>query len=183
MHQVQRPGGSERMVREELLIRAERPDDHAAIRAVNEAAFGQRFEADLVDALRRAADPFISIVAEQAGEIVGHICFSPVTVGDEDVSNRNVGLGPMAVRPDAQNRGIGSRLVEAGLDECRRRGKALVVVVGHAAYYPRFGFQPATRLGLTCEYDVADDVFMALRLDETVRVTGLVRYHHAFAAA
>ena len=164
-------------------IRSESPLDGAAIRAIHEAAFGGRVEADIVDALRREADPFISIVAEQAGEIVGHICFSPVTVGDEDTTNRHVGLGPMAVRPDAQNRGIGSRLVEAGLDECRRRGKALVVVVGHAAFYPRFGFQPASRVGLTCEYDVPDDVFMALRLDETVPMTGLVRYHHAFAAA
>ena len=164
------------------MIRYETPPDMRAIRAINEAAFGQRFEADLVDALRREADPFISLVAEQGGELVGHICFSPVTVGDGEEPDGYVGLGPMAVLPAMQNRGIGSRLVQAGLDECRRRGLALVVVVGHAAYYPRFGFQPASRFGLTCEYDVPDDVFMALRLDETVRPTGLVRYHRAFAA-
>jgi putative acetyltransferase len=170
------------MVREELLIRAETQDDLSAIRLVNEASFGQRFEADLVDALRREASPFISLVAAQGGVIVGHICFSPVTIGGGE-SDGYVGLGPLAVLPAAQKSGIGSRLVLAGLDECRRRGQALVVVVGHAAYYPRFGFQPASRLGLTCEYDVPDDVFMALRLDETRRPTGLVRYHHAFAAS
>lgn len=171
------------MVRQELLIRAETQHDLRAVRSVNEAAFGQRFEADLVDALRRQADPFISLVVEQAGEVVGHICFSPVTIGDGAQRDGYVGLGPMAVLPAAQNRGVGSRLVRAGLDECRRRGQALVVVVGHAAYYPRFGFQPASRLGLTCEYDVPDDVFMALRLDETIRPTGLVRYHRAFATS
>jgi putative acetyltransferase len=170
------------MVREELLIRAETPDDVLAIRTVNTSAFGQRSEADLVDALRREADPFISLVAERAGEIVGHICFSPVTVGDHEQSRGCIGLAPMAVLPAVQNSGIGSQLVKAGLDECRRRGQALVVVVGHAAYYPRFGFQPASRLGLTCEYDVPDDVFMALRLEDTIRPMGLVRYHHAFAA-
>ena len=166
-----------------VFIRAETPADIAAIRALNEAAFGQPFEAQLVDALRREANPFVSLVAEQGGEILGHICFSPVAVGDGDPSNRYVGLGPMAVLPAAQNRGIGSRLVQAGLDECRRRGQALVVVVGHAGFYPRFGFQPASALGLTCEYDVPDDVFMALRLDETSHPAGLVRYHSAFAAS
>jgi putative acetyltransferase len=171
------------MVREELLIRPETHDDLDAIRAINEAAFGQRFEADLVDALRREAEPFISLVADRRGEILGHICFSPVTIGDDGASQRCVGLAPMAVLPAAQNSGIGSRLVRAGLDECRRRGLALVVVVGHATYYPRFGFQPASRLGLRCEYDVPDDVFMALRLDETVRPAGLVKYHQAFAAS
>jgi putative acetyltransferase len=165
------------------MIRGETPADIAAIRALNEAAFGQPFEADLVDALRREADPFISLVAERDGVVVGHICFSPVTVAADDGSRGYVGLGPMAVAPAVQNQGIGSRLVNAGLDECRRRSLKLVVVVGHAAFYPRFGFEPASRLALTCEYDVPDDVFMALRLDEAIRPAGLVRYHPAFGPA
>ncbi len=168
------------MVREELLIRAETQGDLSAIRSVNEASFGQRFEADLVDALRREADPFISLVAERDGEVVGHVCFTPVTVGEGAQSDGYVGLGPMAVAPAVQRQGVGSRLVSAGLDECRRRGLKLVVVVGHPAYYPRFGFEPASRAGLTCEYDVPDDVFMALRLDTTATPSGRVRYHPAF---
>jgi putative acetyltransferase len=173
------------VVCEELLIRRETAADIAAIRTVNEAAFGQRFEADLVDALRRAATPFLSLVAERGREIVGHICFSPVTIGDDahGQSRGYLGLGPLAVLPAAQNSGIGSRLVLAGLDECRRQRHALVVVVGHPRYYPRFGFQPASRLGLTCEYEVPDDVFMALRFDSTIHVAGLVRYHPAFAGS
>jgi putative acetyltransferase len=171
------------MVREKLLIRGETPADIPGIREVTEAAFAQRFEADLVDALRREADPFISLVAEGDGQVVGHICFSPVTIAADGGARGYVGLGPMAVAPAVQNQGIGSRLVQAGLDECRRRGLKLVVVVGHAAFYPRFGFQPASRLGLLCEYGVPDDVFMAVRLDETVRPAGLVRYHPAFGPA
>ena len=165
------------------MIRSETPSDIPAIHAVNEAAFGQPFEAGLVDALRREADPFISLVAERDGEVVGHICFSPVTIAAAEGSDGYVGLGPMAVAPAVQNQGIGTRLVEAGLDECRRRGLKLVVVVGHAAFYPRFGFEPASRLALRCEYDVPDDVFMALRLDEETGPTGLVRYHPAFGRA
>jgi putative acetyltransferase len=114
---------------------------------------------------------------------VGHICFSPVTIGDAGESNGCIGLAPMAVLPALQNAGIGSRLVAAGLDECRRRGQSLVVVVGHAAFYPRFGFRPASGLGLTCEYDVPDDVFMALYLDDRPRPGGRVRYHRAFGPA
>ena len=165
------------------MIRCETPADVEAIRAVNQAAFGQRFEADLVDALRREADPFISLVAERHDEVVGHICFSPVSVGDDGAFGGYVGLGPMAVAPALQNQGIGSSLVAAGLDECRRLALRGVVVVGHAAYYPRFGFQPASRLGLTCEYDVPDDVFMALRLDDRAVPGGRVQYHAAFGRA
>jgi putative acetyltransferase len=165
------------------MIRPQTPADVAAIRAINEAAFGGRLEADIVDALRREAEPFISLVADADGDVVGHICFSPVTIGDSPVSTGSVGLGPMAVRPDLQRKGIGSQLVSAGLEECRRRGVRLVVVVGHAEYYPRFGFSPASRLGLTCEYDVPDDVFMARRLTGGRIAPGVVRYHRAFASA
>jgi putative acetyltransferase len=164
------------------MIRCETVVDIPAIRAVNEAAFEGCVEADIVDALRREADPFISLVAERNGQVVGHICFSPVTVGDAGESNGCIGLGPMAVLPALQNTGIGSCLVAAGLDECRRRQQSLVVLVGHAAFYPRFGFRPASSLGLTCEYDVPDDVFMALRLDDRALPGGRVRYHRAFGS-
>jgi putative acetyltransferase len=177
-----RPRGvGDGVVREGLLIRPETASDIVAIRAVNEAAFEGAAEADIVDALRGDADPFISLVAEREGEIVGHICFSPVTIGDSGHVGY-VGLGPMAVRPDVQRRGIGSALVVAGLDECRRRGQTLVVVVGHPEFYPRFGFHPASRLGLTCEYDVPDDVFMVFPLAGESPAGGIVRYHAAFGS-
>lgn len=166
-----------------LQIRSEAPKDADAIRRVNEAAFGQPAEARLVDALRDAADPFISLVAEDAGEIVGHICFTPVEVERPDGSSAVIlGLAPMAVVPERQNQGIGSRLVQAGVDECRQRGFRAVVVLGHPEYYPRFGFEPAARRGLASEYDVPEPVFMLLELVEgaAAELQGTARYHAAF---
>ena len=147
----------------EVRIRAEDPADPPGIRRVLEAAFGQPAEADLVDALRLAARPYLSLVAVLGREIVGHIAFSPVTIGSEPPSDC-IGLAPMGVLPPVQRRGIGSDLVRAGLVECRRTGQSVVVVLGHPAYYPRFGFTPASRAGLRCEYPVPDEHFMVLEL-------------------
>ena len=88
----------------------------------------------------------------------------------------------MAVLPERQRQGIGSELVRAGLDSSRQRGAAAVVVVGHPTFYPRFGFAPASRFGLRCDYAVPDVVFMALELRPgTLRTAGFIRYHAAFA--
>ena len=165
-----------------MVIRPERSEDIGGIRAVNRAAFETATEADLVDALREQADPVVSLVAEEAGSIAGHIMFSPVTLSGGGRTPL-MGLAPMAVRPDAQRRGIGSALVRAGLDRCRHLGCGAVVVVGHPEYYPRFGFVPASRFGISCEYDVPDEVFMLLELEPGVLggQSGTVRYHPAFA--
>ena len=94
-----------------------------------------------------------------------------------------MGLAPMAVLPARQRGGIGSALVRAGLDACRQLGCTAVVVLGHPAYYPRFGFQPASRFALGCEYDVPDEAFMALEVEpgSLVGKAGTIRYHRAFA--
>jgi putative acetyltransferase len=162
-------------------IRRERAADVDAVRAVHVAAFATPAEANLVDALRAGAAPLVSLVACADDAIAGHIMFSPVTVGGEHPAM--MGLAPVAVVPSHQRQGIGAALVREGLAACRRVGAAAVVVLGHAAYYPRFGFVPASRFGLGCEYDVPDDVFMALELDAgSLRgVSGTVRYHPAFA--
>jgi putative acetyltransferase len=163
-------------------VRPESPGDIGAIRAVNLAAFETSLEADLVDALRAQASPVVSLVAEQGGTIVGHILFSPVTLADHPEA-RIGGLAPMAVAPQTQRRGIGSALVRAGLDACAMFDA--VVVLGHADFYPRFGFVPASRFGLRCEYDVPDEVFMAheLRPGALAGKRGTIRYHPAFDAA
>jgi putative acetyltransferase len=164
-----------------LTIRPERDGDAEAIRVVTAAAFPSAAEANLVDALRRQRAAIVSLVADEGGRVVGHILFSPVTLNDGDVGI--LGLAPMAVSPERQRQGIGSELVRAGLDTSRQRGAAAVVVVGHPAFYPRFGFIPASRFGLRCEYDVPDDVFMALELRPgSLRTGGSIRYHPAFAA-
>ena len=144
-------------------IRPELPADAAAVRAVNHAAFGTSTEADLVELLHASASPLISLVADDDGTIVGHILFSPAMLR-EHPELRIMALAPMAVLPDHQRRGIGASLVRAGLDACTQLGFPAVVVLGHADYYPRFGFKPASSFALRCEYDVPDEVFMAREL-------------------
>jgi putative acetyltransferase len=165
-----------------MQIRPEQTADIAAIRKVNRAAFETSAEADLVDALRAQADPIVSLVADDARSVVGHIFFSPVTLSDhEDL--RIMGLAPMAVVPAEQRRGIGSSLIRAGLEQCWQLGYAAVVVVGHPTYYPRFGFVRASRFGIRCEYDVPDEAFMAHELSPgaLAEKSGTIRYHPAFA--
>jgi putative acetyltransferase len=149
-----------------VVIRQEKPEDIAAIRHVNEQAFGRPAEADLVDALRTRGKVTLSLVAVQDDRVVGHILFSPVMIESEGKVFAAVGLAPMAVLPELQRQGIGSLLVKRGLELCREAGHECVVVLGHPEYYPRFGFVPASKYGIKCEYDVPDAVFMAIELRE-----------------
>jgi putative acetyltransferase len=164
-------------------IRPETPADFAAVREVNELAFEQPAEAGLVHALRAVARPLISLVAVEDGRVVGHILFSPVTIEGPDGVSTAMGLAPVAVRAECQNRGIGSALVREGRAACAALGENVVVVLDHPHYYPRFGFVPAATKGLSCEYPVPDDVFMVTELvPGALRGrTGLVRYHAEFA--
>jgi len=162
-------------------IRLERPNDYAMIRAVNKSAFETRAEANLVEVLRNEASPRISLVAEVSGTIVGHILFTPVSLqGHAEL--KIMGLGPMAVIREHQHKGVGSSLVNAGLEKCKELGYGAAVVLGHSGYYPRFGFVPAIEFGITCEYDVPPEVFMVkeLRSRYLQDVHGIVLYHLAF---
>jgi putative acetyltransferase len=162
-------------------VRSETAADVSAIHAVNTAAFETRLEADLVDTLRRMAAPIVSLVADDGGKIIGHILFSPVALyGQPDT--KIMGLAPMAVLPSEQRRGIGSALIREGLTRCRNLGYGAVVVVGHRHYYPRFGFKPAATFKLKSEYDVQDDVFMALELTPHYLrgKSGTIQYDSAF---
>jgi putative acetyltransferase len=165
-----------------MVIRAERRDDYPAIRYVNELAFCRTNEADLIDALRVSASPLVSLVAVENDQVVGHILFSPVSVESESGGFTAMGLGPMSVLPEHQNRGIGSSLVQEGLKECTRIDHQIVFVVGHPQYYPRFGFISAKQKGFSCEFAVPDEVFMVaeLKLGAMSGWRGLVKYHPAF---
>jgi putative acetyltransferase len=166
-----------------MRIRPEADADRAAIHAVNQAAFETSAEADLVDALRAKAGQLISLVAAIDEKIVGHILFSAVSLAEHSGLNL-MGLGPMAVLPQHQRGGIGSALVREGLKRCKALGCQAVVVVGHPEYYPRFGFVPASRYGIRCEYDVPDDVFMLAELKGGALrgASGLIRYDEAFGS-
>ena len=160
-------------------IRFEQPGDIEKIRQVNLQAFGTETEANLVDELRNADVELISLVAEENADVIGHILFSPVILdGDLKV----MALAPMAVLPEWQSKGVGTKLIGAGLQECEKAGYEAVVVLGHADYYPRFGFIPAINFGIKSEYDVAPEVFMLVELhkDALQGVTGTVKYHQAF---
>jgi putative acetyltransferase len=160
-------------------IREERPDDIAAIREVNRRAFGQSLEGEIVDALRANGGVLLSLVAVTDGKIVGHILYSPVVVG----ASSGAALGPMSVLPEYQRQGIGSQLVTTGNRRIGEAGHPFVIVLGHPQFYPRFGFTPASARGITCRWDVPDDVFMVLILDsvETEGLTGLAQYRSEFS--
>ena len=164
------------------LIRSEEEKDRTAVHALNVAAFETPTEADLVDALRRQVRPLVSLVAEDDQSVVGHIMFSPVSL-KRHPDAKIMGLAPMAVAPNHQRKGIGSALVQAGIEHCKRLGIGAVVVLGHTTYYPRFGFCPATFLGIGCEYDVPEGVFMTLELQPGYLQgkSGTVQYHKAFS--
>ncbi len=146
-----------------MLIREEREQDHPAIWSVNRLAFEQPDEADLVDRLRADGVVIVSLVAEDESGIAGHILFSDLLIETESSVLHAVALAPVSVKPERQGQGIGSKLIEAGMAACRERGKSIVIVLGHADYYPRFGF--SAELARPLLHDIfSGDVWMAAEL-------------------
>jgi putative acetyltransferase len=168
------------MPKVENVIRPETPGDYCVIGEVNRLAFGGEVEARLVDALRGGGCVRVSLVAEEAGRVVGHILFSDLSI----VTSRGVvealSLAPLAVVPDRQRKGIGSALVRNGLRACTEQGHRIVVVVGHPEFYPRFGFTAERAQRLRSPY--AGPAFMALELVPGAlgAVEGEVRYPPPF---
>jgi putative acetyltransferase len=165
-----------------MFVRPEAEADQRAIRNVNQKAFSRDDEGALVDKLRDRGVVICSLVAEEGGEIVGHVLFSPVTldVGGQQVGG--AGLGPVAVLPAFQRRGIGETLIDAGLAVCRDAGYSFAVVLGHPSYYPRFGFRPSRPLGIRWEHDAPEEAFMVMELQPGALsgLGGIVRYQPEF---
>lgn len=167
------------------MIRAETPRDRDAIAAVTRAAFGKEQAVLIIEAVR-ASDGFVpelSLVAEDGGEVVGHVLLS--YVGLEGTDWRLLELGPLSVVPARQRQGIGSALVREALLRADARDEPLVLVLGHPAYYPRFRFRPASELGLyPPDPAIRADAFMAVPLrayDPGIR--GRVLFPPAFGPA
>lgn len=168
-----------------VTVRFEEADDVPAIRRLSEAAFGGRLEAGIVDALRNVGAITLSMVAAIGGEVIGHALFTPVTLITNGPSLPLLGLGPVAVLPEYQGRGVGTLLIEACLEQLRQSGAAGVVVVGDPAYYARFGFIPAARWGLRAEMEVPEGAFMALEFSpgKLAGASGIIRYRPEFTQA
>ncbi len=161
-------------------IEPETSHDQEAIRQLNTIAFdGRTEEADLVDALRDAGDLLLSLVARHEGVVVGHLAFSRVTVDGLDGPAGAVALAPVAVDPPTQSRGIGRSLIERGLAMLAEQGETLVLVVGHPAYYTRFGF--SIELGQQFPSVYSGPYYMAARIGDDGPSSGPVTYPDAFA--
>jgi putative acetyltransferase len=167
-----------------IVIRSERREDLKAIHEVNRLAFGQEDEALLVRRIRDSSHfiPELSLVASKDGQIVGHILFSLVDIESQHGNRPILSLAPMAVHPDLQNQGIGSKLVREGLKKCYQLGYAIVIVIGHPDYYPRFGFIPARQKGLKTPFPVSDEAFMVLEVvpNALEGLKGTVKYPPEF---
>lgn len=144
------------------MIRYATPKDRAAIAAVVEAAFGRPAEARLVERLRDESDSMFELVAEEAGEVVGHVMFSRLWADRDELY---AALAPLAVRPDRQRSGLGSALVHSGLESAGQFGAFGVLVLGDPAYYPRFGFSAAAAGRVASPFSGLP-AFMALPLGE-----------------
>jgi len=166
-------------------IRQETDQDYRGITHVNNLGFGQKNEGELILKLRKTRKfiPELSLVAEVQSGIVGHILFYPIEIKSQGQVFPSLALAPMAVIPEYQKKGIGGELVKEGLKRARDLGFKSVIVLGHAAYYPRFGFEPASRWDIRPPFDVPDDVFMALELvrDGLKGAQGVVVYPPEFS--
>lgn len=169
-----------------IQIRPEKPQDTTAIRQIHEWAFGQPAEADLVDQLRIACPAQISLVAVKDDQLAGHILFTPAKIEYRDGSNvRGMGLAPLAVLPEFQRQGVGSSLMQAGLKELQLSGYPFVIVLGHPEYYSRFGFEPAYRHQISCEFTGDNpEAFMIHQLNhqELQSKEGIAHYHAVFSS-
>lgn len=166
-------------------IRAEKPEDIAAVRDIHQQAFQPSSnEARLVELLRQANKAPISLVALAEGRLIGHVLFSPVTFAPAQPAVHGLGLAPIGVLPEFQRKGIGSKLIAQGFQECKRSNYDLVVVLGDSHFYSRFGFSRAKDYQLENEYN-ADEEFRVLELQPGALqgIKGLVKYQPEFKEA
>lgn len=168
-----------------IIIRKETTEDinevyHVVKKAFENAEHSDHDEHHLVNRLRSSSHfiPELSLVAEFNGSIVGHILFTEITVGDDTL----IALAPVAVLPEMQNKGIGTRLIIEGHNIASNLGYRGSVVLGHASYYPKFGYKKASQYGITAPFEVSDDNFMALELKDggLSEVQGVVEYAKEF---
>lgn len=172
-----------------ITIKQEKEKDYEVSERVVERAFRNAEHTDhrehLLIAKLRKTDTFIpelSLVAELDGEIVGHIMLTKLLIENEESKYDSLALAPVSVLPEHQNKGIGSKLISESLKIAKEIGFKSVIVLGHDKYYPRFGFKPASTWGIKAPFDVPDEAFMALELENgnLEDISGTVVYSKAF---
>jgi putative acetyltransferase len=167
------------------VIRQEQQKDIAAIREVNDQAFGRAQEGEIIDQLRAGCKEVVSLVATEGERIVGHILFSPAAIETDAEEVKGMGLAPMAVLPEYQRKGVGAMLVQKGIEKIKQMDYPFIIVLGHPEYYPRFGFEQASIYGIKSQWDVPDEAFMVMILDDAVMsgVSGTGKYREEFHQA
>ncbi|MGB7539892.1 MAG: N-acetyltransferase [Anaerolineales bacterium] len=169
-----------------IQIRKERPGDEKSVFEVNSCAFGRDAEPKVVDQLRINCPEGISLVAEVDRKIVGHILFTPAWIETEQKTVHGMGLAPLAVAPECQRMGVGTALIQAGIEELRAADTPFIVVLGHPGYYPKFGFEKGSKYGFRSAYDeVPDEAFMLLVFQpEAIQgIRGTIKIRPEFTAA
>jgi len=149
-----------------VAIRPETEKDYEEITRIHNLAFSRINEGKLVENLRKTPRfvSELSLVAEYENRIIGHVLFYPIKINSGTTKCDSLSLAPISVHPNYQNRGIGSKLIEKGLETAKRLGFKSVIVLGHPKYYPRFGFEVASNWGICAPFDAPDDVFFAMEL-------------------
>lgn len=165
-----------------MLIRPEQPEDRVAIRAIHQHAFTTSAEARLVDNLRASECSFLSLVAEEHGQLLAHLLITPVTLPIAQRPLSMAAIGPMAVLPEHQRQGVGTQLMQAALRFAEEDGIDVLFVLGHPRFYQRFAFTAASAFGISCEYPVPEEVFMLRELSPGCLQgsSGQVAYQEAF---
>ncbi|OWY65008.1 GNAT family N-acetyltransferase [cyanobacterium TDX16] len=167
-----------------MIIRCENFTEYTDVFEINQLAFGQENEANLVDNIRQLPkfNSALSLVAIESDRLVGHILFSEIAIVSPQGEVTALALAPLAVLPQFQNQGIGSQLVRAGLKQCQVLGYKIVIVLGHPNFYNRFGFAPAIDKELRSPFSVPDEAFMVLELipEALTGISGMVKYSSPF---
>jgi putative acetyltransferase len=169
-----------------IKVREEIVEDYKAVREINDNAFGQPEEGHIVDKIREACDEIISLVAVEDENVVGHIFFSPAEINHQGKTIKGMGLAPMAVHTEYQNKGTGSLLVNEGIKKVKETSCPFVIVLGHDKYYPRFGFEIASIYGIKPQWEgVPDEAFMIMILDKEIMagISGVATYRKEFDEA
>ena len=151
---------------------------------MNDRAFGRKAEGKLINTLRKTEIyiPELSIVSENEGQVIGHILFYPIQIHDGDLKHPSLQLAPMSVLPEFQKKSIGKLLVIYALQAAKDLGHKSVVVLGHPSYYPKFGFETASKWNIKSPFPAPDEAFMAIELERGSLddVTGTVKFPEAF---